>query len=213
MPIARIKIENLKEVQAALKRTAAEEIPFVTAAALTGTAKVGQGKIRGEILPAHFTLRHAAWMKNNIRVEPATKTKLLATIRDTFGSMVLQEGGGTKIPYGAAIAVPTKFARPSAQSLILPENRPAAVMARGGFIRGNVMYAVAYRRKGRLKRGAAGPMNAAPTDDGAIVPMYVLVPRATIRPRYGFEAALLAVVAQEFAPQFSAAFQKYVRTK
>jgi hypothetical protein len=208
MPLLTVRIENLKEVQAELRSIAADQIPFATALALTKTAQAGQAKVRSDVLPSHFILRRAAWMKNNIRLTPATKTNLAAEVRDTYRAMPLQETGGIKIPFGRMLAVPLAGARPSASSLISAENRPAAVLARGGFIQGNILYGVPAKAHGphRGRRGLRAGSS------GDIVPMYALVPRAHIGARYGFEEAVIQVVRNTFGDNFAEAFRRAVRT-
>jgi hypothetical protein len=66
--------------------------------------------------------------------------------RTSTSSWSCRNQGGTKIPYGSAIAVPLEGARPNPRALVAKENYPHEVMARGGFIRGNVMYAVAFKQ-------------------------------------------------------------------
>jgi hypothetical protein len=210
VPLVTVRIENLKEVQAELRSIASDQVPFATAMALTKTAQAGQGKIRSDVLPTKFILRRAAWMKNNIRVKSATKTELAAEVRDTYRAMVLQETGGIKIPFGSKLAVPLSAARPSESSLISPQNRPAAVMARGGFIQGNILYGVPSKRAHgphKNRRGARGASSS-----GDIVPMYALVPRARIDQRYGFEDAVIQVVHETFGANFADAFKRAVRT-
>lgn len=208
-----VHIDNLKEIQAEMGAIGSDQLPYATALALTKTAQAGQAKVRSDVLPQHFTLRRAAWLKQNIRVEPATKTNLVSTVRDTYLAMVLQEAGGTKIPFGQFIAVPLKGARPSITSLIAPENLPAAVIANGGFINGNILYAVTLQagRRGALKRGIKGISRAA-SWSRQIIPMYALVPRAYVPARYGFEPAVVQVVQNTFPDNFHEAFQKAVRT-
>ena len=65
--------------------------------------------------------------------------------------------------------------------------------------------------RGRAIKGVFGA--SAASWSRQIIPMYVLVSHATIRARYGFEAAIVQVVQQEFGQQFADAFKKYVRTQ
>jgi hypothetical protein len=213
MPLARIQVVGLKELKAEMDDIRANQLPFATAKSLTKTAGDAQDVVRREILPARFTLRSPAFIKAGVRIAPATKTKLEAAVQDIDKFMDLQETGGVKIPYGSAIAVPLSGARPTLRSVIAKENYPHEVMARGGFIRGNVMYAVAFKqgRRGRVAKGIFGIQRAA-TWERKIVPMYVLVKRAAIKPRYGFEASVLATVQKNFQTNFNTAFAQAVRT-
>jgi hypothetical protein len=214
MPIIRVQLRGLKEVQDEMRDIHANQIPFATALSLTTTVKQGQSFLRTNVLPVRFTLRHASWIKQNVRITPATKAKLEASVEDTFAAMELQETGGDKIPYGTAIAVPLSGARPRPGALIKDEDRPHAVMQRGGFIRNGIMWAVTIQHTGarrRLNRNIAGIASTG-TWERKIVPMYALVPRAVIKPRYGFEQAVLKVIEANFKNNFHDAFLRAVRT-
>jgi hypothetical protein len=214
MPIIRVQLRGLKEVQAEMGDMHANQVPFATALAMTRTAQQGQSLIRSEVLPARFTLRRAPWMKQNVRITPATKAKLEASVQDTYAAMELQETGGTKIPYGSSIAVPLSGARPRPNALVADEDRPHAVMQRGGFIRNGIMYAVALKHTGarrKLNRNIAGIASTG-SWERKIVPMYALVPRAVIHQRYGFEQAVLKVIEANFKNNFHDAFLRAVRT-
>jgi hypothetical protein len=213
MTLVRVSIQNMDQVQAELRDINANQVPFATALALTKTAQGGQLKVRNDILPRQFTLRRVSWAKQGIRIQAATKQKLEATVQDINPYMDLQETGGDKLPYGSAIAVPLSGARPTLGALIADSDRPHAVMARGGFIRNGIMYAVALKagRRGSIGKGIKGISKAASWDK-QIVPMYALVPRASIKPRYGFADAMKQVVEETFAQNFSTAFAQAVRT-
>jgi hypothetical protein len=212
MPIVQLRIENLKQVQEEMRAIASDQLPYATALALTKTAQAGQRNIRDTVLPSRFVLRRASWMKANIKIDPATKANLVAAVRDTFGAMALQETGGAKIPYGSAIAVPLRGARPSPASLISPQNMPSAIMARGGFINGNIMYDVTVKAgRRRAVKGAFGVSSSA-SWSRQIIPMYALVPRANVPARYGFEAAVEEIVRTTFGDNFREAFKRAVRT-
>lgn len=209
MSIARIQIQNLKQVQDEFRDIGANQIPFATAKALTRTAQDGQKVIQNNVLGARFTIRRASWAKSGIRITAATKQLLQAIVEDINKYMALQETGGEKLPYKQYIAVPLSGARPSLSAIVSDDNKPAAVMARGGFIRGNVMYAVSYARgQRRLSRTKGGYRSA----QLQVVPMYALVHQARIKPRYGFQPAVVEVVEKNFDANFKDAFQAAVRT-
>jgi hypothetical protein len=196
-----LTITNVQELATQLGAIASDQLPYVTAVALTKTAKGAQQAIQTQVLPAHFELRRTAWMQRNIRVEPATKAKPLAIVKDTYAPMGLQESGGVKLPYKQFLAVPLKGARPSPRAL--PSPLPHEVMAMGGFIRGQVMYLPAY--KGKSRNARLGLTRHAPGQAFSrdIIPMYALVPRANIPAIYGFEPAVMRTVVETFAANFS----------
>lgn len=207
-----INLVALDEVRAELSDIGASQVPFATSLALNKTARDARGGVQDTVLPTRFTLRQPAWMKRNIRVTNSTKTALVAVVSDSYLAMGLQETGGTKIPYGKYLAVPLTGARPTPRALIDPANLPKAVMARGGFIRGNIMYDV-VRKPDTKRKLIAGFFNQiTKTTLRGIVPMYALVTSANIPPRYGFEPAVAEVVAASFPGNFATAFRQAVRT-
>ena len=217
MPLVRIQLEGFDQLKAELADIRVNQLPFASALALTRTAQDAQENDRSNVLPLKFTLRRASWAKQGVRITAATKTNLQASVQDIHPYMALQETGGEKIAYKNMLAIPLEGARPTLQSLIADENRPHAVMARGGFIRDNVMYAVALKssRRGRVSRAIAGISKSA-TWSRQVVPMYVLAPQAVIGRNpaklYGFVAAAQEMVAQRFELNFRQAYLRAVRT-
>jgi hypothetical protein len=63
-----------------------------------------------------------------------------------------------------------------------------------------------------VSKGIAGITKAAKWER-KIVPMYVLVKRAVIKPRYGFAPAAVDVVKKNFNANFDEAFQQAVRRR
>jgi hypothetical protein len=213
VPTLSIRIDGVDSVLAEYADINANQLPYAVVLSLTRTAQQAQDTIRNTVLPTRFTLRRAAFIKQGVRIQAATKTKLAATVQDIDYFMALQETGGQKIPYGKYIAVPLSGARPTLTAIVNPANYPAAVMQRGGFIRGNIMYAVAFKagRRGRLSGGIAGLSKAADWSR-QIIPMYALVERANVPARYGFEESVRGTVAESWLPNFQASFLQAVRT-
>lgn len=205
----RAHIEGAQETVAYYRDLAGNQLPFILALALTRTGQDCQGAVRARQEQV-FILRHKAFIQAGVRIEPATKAKPQVVVKDIDLFMGLQEEGGTKVPYGKFLAVPLKGARPTARSLvsILPKD----VMARGGFIRGNIMYMVTFKRQ-RAKRLAQSLgrnfMQGAEWDRG-ILPMYALVPKADVKARYGFVLTVTRKAQEVFPQRFGEAFQKTI---
>ncbi len=84
---------------------AEKQIPFAVANALTQTAKDAQKRVRG-LLPASFTVR-SAYVANGIRIGPAKKGALVATVGSISPFMGDHAEGGTKTTAkGGDVAVP-----------------------------------------------------------------------------------------------------------
>jgi len=174
-----------------------DQLRFAQAMTLTRLAQDGQASVRAS-LPEKFIIRRQAWAEGGIVITPATKTNLQSEVADRNSYMVLQESGGEKIPYKQYLAIPLAGARATPSALIRPDDMPAAVMARGGFIRSNaqgvgIMFLPAqiFHRE-RRRRGMIGPVNA--TKENQLRPMYALVKRAEVPARYGMEETVAAVV-------------------
>lgn len=218
--LVKVKLMGVEDVAAEYRDIAKNQLPYANALALTKTSRDAQDHIRGNELPQHFTLRRAAWIKGNVKQARANKNDSppTAVVEDTFNAMGLQETGGTKIPFGKYIAVPLSGARRNVRSLIDANNSPEEVMKRGGFIRNNaqgigIMYDIQLKagRRGRLSRAVGGIQRAAQWTR-EIVPMYALVSRVQIKPRYGFVPGVEQVVRSNFPKNFQDAFAQAVRT-
>lgn len=213
-----VRIQNLDQVRAAFMGIRDDQIPFATARALSITAQQAANFISGTVVPSRFTVREPARMKQGVwGSERVDKRNLVATVADQKTFMGMQESGGMKVAvHGHTfLAVPLSGARPSVSSRIDPANRPAAVMARGGFIRDGIIYATAYKTSRRkLSGGRFGPR--APKmlvgDKGDIFPMYALVREADLPARYGFVKSVADVIARNFGENFLKAWLQAMKT-
>lgn len=193
-----LQVEGVRETAEYFRAAGSRDLPITMAATLSRLAAKAQREIR-ILLGEHFILRRPAWARSGVRIEPATKSKWVAAVKDINPYMELQQTGGEKIPYGKFIAVPLSGARPTPASLIAAHNRPHAVMAAGGFIRNGIMYAVLIGKpRGRAQRFT-----------GRVVPMYVLVSSAEEKPRYGFDLAVEKVVELNYREEFGKAWDEF----
>jgi hypothetical protein len=215
--IVRVRLLGADAVDAEFRDIAKNQLPFANALALTRTAQDAQGDVR-QGLPVRFTIRRASWMRANVKIKAAKKTDLVATVEDTFDAMGLQEAGGQKLPtVGQYLAVPLEGARSTPRKLISDGDRPHEVMGSGlGFIRPNangvpIMYRAFFKR-GRTRgvRGVKGMGSA--TWSREIMPMYALVRRADVKPRYEFDVTVEKAVQARFRQNFDDAIQKAVKT-
>ncbi|MCU1285901.1 MAG: hypothetical protein JWO13_2251 [Acidobacteriales bacterium] len=216
MPAIKIKVNGANEVSAEMRDIYKNQIPFATARAITKTLGDAQKYIRTDILTKNFTLRHAAFIKAGVRITPATKQKLEGVIQDIDRFMALQETGGTKFPYGSAIAVPiVGGARKSSTSLVRDADRPHALMASGmGFIRNGIMYkrGADYKRARKYMKVLGPGAAMMGVARSKVTAMYVLVPRASLKPRYEFQKAVYTMVAANWRVNFADSFQVAVKT-
>jgi hypothetical protein len=200
----RVDLRGLKQVQAQLGRTHKEEVPFVTAVALTRTAKAAQSEVVTKAQPSAFTLRSPSKMRRGVLIKPATKRDLEARVFDAKPLAEAQEDTGVKRPRHRMIAIPLRGARPTGKEKIYARNWPKALQAMekagGAFRRGNVIFKVLKRRsRGRTGRG------------GKIVPMYYLVDTWKWRAKYGFKKTATGVANARLVEEFQRAWAQYVK--
>jgi hypothetical protein len=215
--IVKVKLLGAEAVAAEYRDIAKNQLPFANALALTRTAQDAQGDVR-QAQPVRFTIRRASWMRANVKIKAAKKSDPVAVVEDAFDAMGLQESGGQKMPtVGQYLAVPLDGARSTPKKLIADGDRPHDVMGSGlGFIRPNangvpIMYRAFFKR-GRTRgvRGVKGMGSA--TWSREIMPMYALVRRADVKPRYEFDVTVEKAVQARFRQNFDDAFAKAVKT-
>jgi hypothetical protein len=210
----------------------ADQLPFTIARALTMTAQDAQMESQ-QLAVNVFKLRND-WTIRNIKITPATKTKLVAEVytdtsnRSTGAPDYLppQEDGAEKVPHNghAHLAIPTRYLWALAGSKVIPtELRPKNLLGAGG----NGRF-LTSRRQGRerqlvlknqvLVRGwvfweSTQPWRGkewifgrnANVKTREVFPMYELVPEAEIKPRFPMEQAVQARVEKAFPANFTAA--------
>lgn len=184
-----------------------KQVPFATAKALTQTAQDIQKMVQAE-MPNRFTLRND-WVRQGIRIIPATKSNLRAVVfsRDAF--MSLQEEGGDKRPKkDRNLAIPLA-ARRTKKGLInkadLPENlgRAEFTVGRGG--------------KQVARRGREGVAFKFKAQDGReylalrrgnkLELMYLLTPQARVKKALGLRETGRRMYAKAFNNRFGAALK------
>lgn len=120
---------DLSRVAAQLDAIGSRQATFAVAKALTATAKNVQAAVREE-MPRRFTLRRQ-WIVQGIRIIPATKANLTATIYSRDSSfMARQEFGGVKVaqqPGGKHVAVPMPAVRRTKTGIIAKADLPASL--------------------------------------------------------------------------------------
>ena len=193
----RIKVD-VKAAVSQIKDIAREQLPFVTALALTRTAQKAQRAIR-EALPQRFIIRRKAWVLGGVRIEAALKGGRTAAVKHIDAYMNLQEFGGTRFAFGKHLAIPLAGARPSPRSVIRAANKPKALMesGRGALVRFSQNGPdFIVMRKGRGKHFTL---------------MYMLIPRAQIPARYRFAETVQNIARTAFESTFAEAWEETQR--
>jgi hypothetical protein len=160
------------------------QLRFAAALALTRTAQDARAEIVAE-LPRRFTIR-TGWIARGIRIRPATKTRLVATVLSLDDFMALQETGGTKTPrQGGRLGVPIA-ARPTPAAVTRPSMFPGALMRRGrSYVIDEGERVLMFRRVGKGRRSRSELM-------------YVLRSSVDIEPRFGFRDTATRVALDRF---------------
>jgi hypothetical protein len=185
-----VKVQfDLAPIKAQMNFLQREQVPFAAAGGLTDTAFDAKAGVVAE-MPSRFTIRRP-WITQGVRVIPATKQKLEATVYDKDPFMGLQETGGTKasihkrvFDYGDYLAIPLD-ARKTKSDVVAkqdwPQNLvdPFILTARDGR---------KYLAVHSITSGKSGPVNVSRArgkqrrDTGTRL-MYVLVPRVEMKAR------------------------------
>lgn len=190
---------NLQQATQQLQSIAgAKQLRFAVARALTLTAKDVQQEVRKN-MPTRFTIRRQ-WVVNGILFERATKDNLAAKVysRDQF--MGLQEAGGVKSPLRNYLAYPLSMVRRTKTDMIRKSDRPAQL--------GDKAEVVEY--KGRKFLALKKPRKGA---NGAKLRfLYLLIPKAQIKPRLGLEKDGLQVSPVSFAEHLQRTLDEAAKT-
>ena len=218
---------------AGMQELADTQLPFAIAKALTRTAQAGQADSRA-LAGKVFALRND-WTTRNIRITPATKQTLSATVYTDTGNRLSgapdylpgQQDSYEKVPHNgrAHLAVPTRqlrqlaggdhkpipdWLRPKAMlkyAATAQTSRFGSYTDRRGRVR-NQPKAIngLYFFKVTLKSGAGCILARHVTDvRDAAVPMYMLVTAASVRKRFPMEATVEATVQRVFEAEFTQA--------
>ena len=177
-----------------------KQIRFATAVALTRTAKDAQEEVRRQ-LPERFTIR-TGWVGKGIRIKPARKNDLEASVRVLDDFMALQETGGLrKSQSGEALAIPVG-ARSTPRSVTRPSKFPSRLLEKprhfiAAFHDDPQTHAV-WRRGGRKGR--------------KLKLMYVFQSQVRLKPRFDFLEVVKLVVEARFAENFNEVMQEAIRT-
>ncbi len=158
--------------------------------------------VRKEIVtrtyPDSFTVRNPRFASAMFRVGKATKRNLVATVSDVLGRdyMVNQAEGGTKLPRGRNIAIPSRQIKRTATGKV-PKNRQPR----------NVLDAKGYKTK--LSSGQ--PVIAENVGRGAAKRqrvLYILEQSARIPKRFPFYERGRVVAQKSFGKAFNKRFRQ-----
>ncbi len=194
-----ISDKSIKRTMRWMDDVGKKQIPFALAVALTKTAKDVQ-KDELKHLHREFTIRNK-WPERGplaVKITPATKKRMFATVFTKADFMPLHETGGTKIPEGNHLAIPTSNVKRGKTGKITKGQRPRnlkksfVLETKGGQLG-------IWQRKGRGKRSE-------------IKPMYWLEPRANIKKSWDWFRTGFKTINRTFNDNFSKSLDKALRT-
>ena len=186
---------NVKEFTRGLDRVQKKQVPFATARALTWTAQDAQKEIIIKI-PSIFNITKKWYLKQQptgIKITPAKKLRLIASVYTNAYFAKLQEFGGTKRPRkGKNLLIPTdrvpKSRRKSGGAGIMLKQKKTFSTRSG-----------VYRRKGPKKRSVVELLFWRSRD-------------ADIKPRFGFRRMAHDIAKRRFARNFKRSLSKALAT-
>ena len=183
---------NTRQTMGSLEK----QVRFAAAVALTRTVKDSQEEVRRQ-LPERFTIR-TGWVAKGIRIKPARKNNLEASVRVLDDFMALQETGGLRRSLsGEALAVPVG-ARPTPRSVTRPSKFPGRLLQKPRHFIASLpdepqTHGV-WRRGGRKGR--------------KLKLMYVFADKVRLEPRFDFMETVKAVVEARFQENFDQALNE-----
>ena len=191
---------DLKKLTRKLNRFQNSQVPFATAVTLTRTVQAAQKEIQEQI-PNRFNVTKKWWLKQQptgVKIKPATKRQLWASVFTKAYFAPLQEEGGTKRPTKSSkLAVPTANVR-------------AKKRRKSGGV-GEVI----NRPKtffGKTKNGKTALYHRRTKKPYPIELLYVFSPTAHIKRRFKFKKTAFAVAKKQFSRIFTRELIKAIRS-
>lgn len=172
------------------------QIVFAAAVALTTTAKQAQESSINAVRST-FTTRGNWFLPGNkfgVRVTPARKENLSASVHTEADWLALHEKSGTKTPKGRSLAVPTENVRRTKRQLITRAQRPK-----------NLKRAFVIKTR-------SGPVLFQRKNKRLIVALYNLEPKGRIRKASTVVEPTVKVAARRFGSNFGIALKKALET-
>lgn len=175
---------NIKDFTRYLDNVQKKQIPFATARALTWTAKDAQKELMA-LMPQTFNVTRKWWLQRQptgIKVKPAKKAELEATVYTLAYFAFLQEHGGIKTPFKSrGILIPTertpKYGRKAGGAKKVLAGKK--ILRRGGKADGDPVITLESGKRGVFRRRGKKRL--------PIELLYTYVPRAEVRARMEFE--------------------------
>jgi hypothetical protein len=211
-----MEVRGAEEVGRFVEYVFADQLPFVTSKAINDTAKEFQKRQRAH-MERTFTIRVPGFMRQTVKILPfATKDSLQARVAiesprgkdgrprsDIFAKF---ETDRTKTPSKRFIAVPTEHVPRKASGVVQNAWRPGRVIKRN--------FKDGFRTFVREKNGRRAIYFEEPRDGmpGKILPLYWLVEKVPIEPDLDFVKTANRTVDEVWAPNFTAAFDRAIRT-
>lgn len=125
----------------------AKQVPYAAARSLNNAAFKAREHLAGDTWPRSVTVRNRGFIKQALRVEKATKTKLQAAVVDTMGrgNLLAHADGGTKVAKKRNLAIPTSAVKLTSKG-VRDAQKPANL--KRAFVRNGTLFQVVGKGKG-----------------------------------------------------------------
>lgn len=222
---------NLDSIIGNLTDLEAKQVPFAWVLALNRTSAEGQREVRAE-LPSRFQLRRD-WTAKGVRTKLATKANPVALVFTMDWYMRQQEEGGDRIPLSGKLFIPGRSLRvrqgQKSHGQIIASMRPGVLMRKAE----KEIWRVRNKRAGegqqqkqhrtpypfRMTHNGVDGLwirerggSEAGGDKSPIDLLYVIVDRAKIPERWGFERTTTRVADKHLRREFIKALDEGLKS-
>lgn len=190
---------DMRDFEKAGKRlkAQADQLPFAIMLALNETLKSAKTELVEHTWPSHVKVRNQRFLNWALRMQRAKKTDLVIALIDKSdgrGNLALHARGGTRMPRGGLLAIPTPLVKRTGSGAVAGSQKPR-MLKRVVKKKGLIFQAVGRGKNSKLKL------------------MYKLTSKAKIKADVPFSADFERAVRIGMAREFPIAIAKAMATR
>lgn len=212
MPEVSIKVDVESAVNA-LETVRTEQLPFATALALTRVAQAARDQVKASLRDKYRNRGGSlAFLMQGVRMDPAAKTDLLATVYDVDWFMAYQEEGGTKQATNASMWERIRAA--AIADVRFPPSVAAALAQKGSGYFVNQFRNGGWFLGHRYLTGEADQRDIDGTRFGnpGFSVVMLLEKSVEVKPSFGMKETVEGIVGDRFAAVFADAMEHAIAT-